>query len=101
MECPACHTANPDSNRFCEDCGSALTYKCAACGFDCSAQRKMWRRAFGEAGLAIHITIVSVHAVVLLSVATTLVELDLAREAARRLRHRAAVRDHHQPGEDR
>lgn len=40
MECPACHTANPDSNRFCEDCGSALTYKCAACGFDCSAQAK-------------------------------------------------------------
>ena len=40
MECPACHTANPDSNRFCEDCGSALTYKCGACGFDCSAQAK-------------------------------------------------------------
>jgi malonate transporter len=38
---------------------------------------------FGEAGLAIHITLVSVHAVVLLSVATTLVELDLAREAGR------------------
>jgi malonate transporter len=38
---------------------------------------------FGEAGLAIHITLVSLHAVVLLSVATTLVELDLAREAGR------------------
>lgn len=36
MECPACHTANPDSNRFCENCGRALTYKCAACGFDCT-----------------------------------------------------------------
>lgn len=35
MECPACHTANPDSNRFCEACGGALRYKCAACGFDC------------------------------------------------------------------
>jgi predicted permease len=38
---------------------------------------------FGEAGLAIHITIVSLHALVLLSVATTLVELDLARAAGR------------------
>jgi len=36
MECQACHTANPDTNRFCENCGSALTYKCAACGFDCT-----------------------------------------------------------------
>jgi malonate transporter and related proteins len=34
---------------------------------------------FGEAGLAIHITIVSLHALVLLTVLTTLVELDLAR----------------------
>lgn len=34
---------------------------------------------FGEAGLAIHITIVSLHALILLSMATTLVELDLAR----------------------
>ncbi|TMH09990.1 MAG: AEC family transporter [Betaproteobacteria bacterium] len=39
---------------------------------------------FGEAGLAIHITIISIHALVLLSVLTALVELDLARE--RRLR---------------
>jgi malonate transporter and related proteins len=36
---------------------------------------------FGEAGLAIHITLVSLHALVLLSLATTLVELDLARAA--------------------
>ena len=34
---------------------------------------------FGEAGLAIHITIVSLHALVLLTVLTALVELDLAR----------------------
>jgi predicted permease len=38
---------------------------------------------FGEAGLALHITIVSVHALVLLSVLTVLVELDLARARAR------------------
>lgn len=36
---------------------------------------------FGEAGLAIHITIVSLHALTLLTVATALAELDLAREA--------------------
>ncbi len=34
---------------------------------------------FGEAGLAIHVTLVSLHALVLLSVLTLLVELDLAR----------------------
>ena len=35
---------------------------------------------FGEAGLSIHITIISLHALTLLSVLTALVELDLARE---------------------
>ncbi|CAG1016587.1 hypothetical protein BURC_01407 [Burkholderiaceae bacterium] len=35
---------------------------------------------FGEAGLAIHITIISLHALILLTVLTALVELDLARE---------------------
>ncbi|MDB5872476.1 MAG: adenylate/guanylate cyclase protein [Ramlibacter sp.] len=37
MECQACHTANPESNRFCESCGEALPLKCAACGFHCTA----------------------------------------------------------------
>ena len=40
MECPSCHTANPESNRFCENCGQALPYKCAACGFDCAPQAR-------------------------------------------------------------
>jgi predicted permease len=35
---------------------------------------------FGEAGLAIHIAVMSLHALALLSVLTVLVELDLARE---------------------
>jgi hypothetical protein len=39
---------------------------------------------FGEAGLGIHIALVSLHALVLLSVLTALVELDLARAQARR-----------------
>ena len=38
---------------------------------------------FGEAGLAIHIAIISVHALTLLTVLTALVELDLAREGRR------------------
>jgi hypothetical protein len=37
---------------------------------------------YGEAGLGIHITLVSLHALVLLLVLTTLVELDLARARA-------------------
>jgi hypothetical protein len=38
---------------------------------------------FGEAGLGIHITVVSLHALTLLTVLTTLVEMDLARARAR------------------
>ena len=41
---------------------------------------------FGETGLAIHLAIVSLHALVLLTLTTALVELDLAR-AQRRLGH--------------
>jgi hypothetical protein len=37
---------------------------------------------FGETGLGLHLALVSVHALVLLLVVTTLVELDLARERA-------------------
>jgi malonate transporter and related proteins len=38
---------------------------------------------FGEAGLGLHLMLVSLHALILLSVVTALVELDLAREQAR------------------
>lgn len=38
---------------------------------------------FGETGLSLHITIISLHALTLLSVLTALVELDLARERRR------------------
>jgi len=38
---------------------------------------------FGEAGLGLHLMLVSLHALILLSLATVLVELDLARERAR------------------
>jgi hypothetical protein len=38
---------------------------------------------FGEEGLALHLMLVSLHALIILSVVTTLVELDLARDKAR------------------
>jgi malonate transporter and related proteins len=38
---------------------------------------------FGEAGLAIHIPLISIHALLILSILTVLVELDLARAAGR------------------
>ncbi|MES2957255.1 MAG: AEC family transporter [Pseudomonadota bacterium] len=38
---------------------------------------------FGEAGLSIHVALISLHALILLSLATLLVELDLARTARR------------------
>ena len=43
---------------------------------------------YGEAGLALHITLVSLHALILLTVLTALVELDLARAAAAQRRRR-------------
>ncbi len=45
---------------------------------------------FGEAGLAIHVALVSLHALILLSAVTALVELDLARAAARARQETAA-----------
>ena len=47
---------------------------------------------FGEAGLAIHIALVSLHALVLLSVLTVLVELDLARDPGRHAQAPALLR---------
>ncbi len=47
---------------------------------------------FGEAGLAIHIALVSLHALVLLTLLTVLVELDLARDPARHAQAPALLR---------
>ncbi|WP_395689183.1 AAA family ATPase [Caenimonas koreensis] len=33
MECHGCHAPNPETNRFCENCGSALARQCSSCGF--------------------------------------------------------------------
>jgi class 3 adenylate cyclase/predicted ATPase len=32
MQCPSCHTHNPDGGHFCTQCGAALPAKCAQCG---------------------------------------------------------------------
>jgi adenylate cyclase len=40
MHCVACNSANPDSNRFCENCGASFAFKCPSCGFDCSPAAK-------------------------------------------------------------
>jgi predicted permease len=46
---------------------------------------------FGETGLGLHLALVSVHALILLLVATTLVELDLAHDRARGARGTARL----------
>jgi predicted permease len=47
---------------------------------------------FGEAGLAIHVTIISLHALTLLTLATALVEMDVAREHHQQARTHAHLR---------
>ena len=32
MDCPACGSEQPDSARFCIDCGAPLTHACPQCG---------------------------------------------------------------------
>src|SRR5438132_8649943 len=32
MVCPQCRSANPEGNRFCDQCGVALEARCAGCG---------------------------------------------------------------------
>jgi hypothetical protein len=49
---------------------------------------------FGETGLGLHITIVSLHALTILTVLTTLVEIDLARAQARGEPHTGTVKAH-------
>ena len=34
MNCPGCHAANPESARFCAQCGTPLAARCGGCGAD-------------------------------------------------------------------
>jgi malonate transporter len=65
---------------------AAPAVRAIAVGFGNNVQMgiPMATAVFGETGLALHLMVVSVHALVLLSLTTTLVELDLAHDKARR-----------------
>ncbi len=34
MRCPECQQENPESDRFCRECGAELSLQCPACGSD-------------------------------------------------------------------
>jgi Double zinc ribbon len=40
MRCTSCGSENPDSKRFCGDCGSSLGSRCARCGVENPAGKK-------------------------------------------------------------
>ena len=40
MKCPHCHTDNPDSARFCMNCGAALVIHCVNCGTELPANAR-------------------------------------------------------------
>lgn len=65
---------------------AAPAVRAIAVGFGNNVQLgiPMATAVFGEAGLGLHLMVVSVHALVLLSLTTTLVELDLAHDKAQR-----------------
>ncbi len=40
MKCPKCHIKNPDDNKFCRECGTALLLVCSECGNGLQADDK-------------------------------------------------------------
>ena len=34
MKCPGCNTENPDTRKFCRECGTKLVLVCINCGFE-------------------------------------------------------------------
>src|SRR5438309_710773 len=40
MNCPSCNTFNPESARFCTNCGTALSMACRNCGMQLSVGAK-------------------------------------------------------------
>src|SRR5215469_11422908 len=49
MRCSNCGAENPESNRFCGDCGATLAHRCARCGADNPAGK----RFCGDCGAAL------------------------------------------------
>jgi class 3 adenylate cyclase/tetratricopeptide (TPR) repeat protein len=47
MKCPKCHTENPDTKKFCRECGARILPLCPDCGAEVSLQDKFC----GECGL--------------------------------------------------
>jgi len=80
---PASHRKGPAAPARYEEGPAAPAVRTIGATFGNSVQVGIPLAAalFGEAGLALHIALVSLHALVLLSVLTTLAELDLARAA--------------------
>src|SRR5512136_1758505 len=50
MQCPACHTDNPETAKFCLNCGSKLAAPCAVCGAALPAQAKFCPECGAAAG---------------------------------------------------
>src|SRR5580704_16722582 len=44
MRCPSCQSENPESTRFCIECGVAFQRRCLSCGFDNLPQAKFCGR---------------------------------------------------------
>ncbi|MDP2369619.1 AAA family ATPase [Rhodoferax sp.] len=40
MHCTACQAVNPDTNRFCERCGTVFTQPCPSCAYICGANAR-------------------------------------------------------------
>src|SRR5262245_23137549 len=43
MRCPRCQAGNPESARFCEECGARLALPCPQCGAKVSPGKKFCR----------------------------------------------------------
>src|SRR5713101_4600745 len=49
MRCAKCGSANPDSKRFCGDCGAVLATRCSRCGAENPPEKKFC----GDCGTAL------------------------------------------------
>src|SRR5258707_12825171 len=46
MQCPSCHSENPDNTKFCGNCGFSFKNRCAKCG----AENPLQFKFCGECG---------------------------------------------------
>jgi len=50
MTCPRCQSPNPESARFCEECGVPLELRCPSCGETVGVGKKFCRSCGGVLG---------------------------------------------------